>query len=133
MRLPTLDRLLLATLSLVGALVLVELGSAARRERADRPDAAGLDSARLAADASLPQPLDPRATDSLERAEIRQRIRARQSGTYLDEMLALGDSVLQRWPERRATPLRVFISDAHPRGGGPATTECARAGGSTCL
>jgi hypothetical protein len=127
MRLPTLDRVLLATLSLVGALVLVELGTTARRDRADRPATAGVDSARLAADASLPQILDPRASDSLKRAEIRERIRWRQSGTYLDEMLALGDSVLQRWPERRATPLRVFISDAHPRGGGLVSRDYVQA------
>lgn len=116
MRFPTLDRVLLGTLVLVGGLVLVELGRAPHG--GTRPTAAPpADSARLGADASLPAALDPAAADSITRADVRRRLVRRQSGTYIDDMLALSDSVLQRWPERRATPLRVFVSDAHPRGG----------------
>ncbi len=117
MRLPTLDRILLGTLTLVGVLVLVELSSTPAAAR--RPPAAGADSAVLGADASLPAALDPRMGDSLRRAEVRERLQRRATGTFIDDMLALGDSVLQRWPDRRSAPLRVYIADRHPRDAGP--------------
>ena len=118
MRLPTLDRILLGTLTLVGVLVLVELAETGARARP--APAAAADSARLAADAALPaEVVDARITDSLRRADVRERLRRRGTGTFIDDMLALGDSVLQRWPERRATPLRVYVGDRNPRDVGP--------------
>lgn len=42
---------------------------------------------------------------------IRQVIRSRQAGTYIDEMLAGRDSALARWDERAGVPVRVWVSD----------------------
>jgi hypothetical protein len=50
---------------------------------------------------------DPR--DDRERLAIRRRLRSKAPGTYIGEMLALRDSSLARWPDRRDKPLSVWI------------------------
>ena len=44
-------------------------------------------------------------------AEIRQRLRQREPGTYIGEILLQRDSALARWPERTVRPLRIWIAD----------------------
>jgi hypothetical protein len=58
------------------------------------------------------------ASDSIRRAETRAVIAARSTGTFIPDILLLSDSTLQRWPDRRATPLRVFLSDQGPKASG---------------
>jgi hypothetical protein len=56
------------------------------------------------------------------RAAVRRRIA--QSDTYLPAMLAEGDSMLRRWPERVDQPIAVYL----PEGGAPGyTVEMGRA------
>jgi hypothetical protein len=49
--------------------------------------------------------------------EIRKRIMLSDKGTYIDEMLLERDSSLARWPERIATPIRVWVGSAPTLGG----------------
>lgn len=44
--------------------------------------------------------------------EMRRRIAAGGSGTYIDELLVARDSALSRWPNRQTRPLRVWVDDA---------------------
>ncbi|NIM48891.1 MAG: matrixin family metalloprotease [Gemmatimonadales bacterium] len=48
------------------------------------------------------------------RARVRQRIA--ESNTYLQVMLAEGDSMLKRWPERVANPIPIYIPEGGARG-----------------
>jgi hypothetical protein len=50
---------------------------------------------------------DDRAPRDAE--QIRQRIRERAAGTYINEILGQRDSSLARWPERPGNPPRVWI------------------------
>jgi hypothetical protein len=43
-------------------------------------------------------------------AVVRERIRQAGPTTYIGEILAARDSALARWPERRTTPLRVWVA-----------------------
>lgn len=43
------------------------------------------------------------------RAVIRRRIA--EASTYLPAMLASGDSILKRWPDRSADPVRVYLPE----------------------
>ena len=45
-------------------------------------------------------------------ADTRRRIAELGSETYLQELLADGDSTLNRWPDRRTEPLRTWIQPA---------------------
>lgn len=44
-----------------------------------------------------------------DREGIRRALRSGESGTYISEILIERDSALARWPDRRGTPLRVWI------------------------
>jgi len=43
-------------------------------------------------------------------ADIKSRLAAGQAGTYIGDMLAIQDSVILRWPERRINAIRVWVS-----------------------
>ncbi|MDQ6634146.1 MAG: matrixin family metalloprotease [Gemmatimonadota bacterium] len=42
-------------------------------------------------------------------AELRRRVANLASGTYIDDILAVQDSTLYRWPERLSNALRVYV------------------------
>ena len=63
------------------------------------------------ATAALAADVDTRTRDVLD---IRRRIQLGENGTYIGEILNERDSALARWPERVATPVRVWV------GSGPA-------------
>jgi hypothetical protein len=44
--------------------------------------------------------------------EMRRRISAGATGTYIGELLVARDSALSRWPDRLSRPLRVWVDDA---------------------
>ncbi len=48
---------------------------------------------------------------ALPAADMRRRIAAGASGTYMNQLLLARDSVLTRWPNRLLTPLRVWVGD----------------------
>lgn len=126
MRLPSLPRILGVVLTGLAALVVLETASVRRhgydlagqrtaadsvQQSADAAPAlnnAALAAARIGADAS----------DSIRRAETRALISSRSTGTFIPDILLLSDSTLQRWPDRRATPLRVYVSDEGPNASG---------------
>ena len=84
------------------ALALVPASGAVRAPRARRAEAsAGLVGGPL-----------PAAADDAARGTIRRRLAERGVGTYIGEMLAERDSALARWPDRRGTPLRIWIQPA---------------------
>ena len=81
----------------------------------------GADSVQQSADAAQPLTIaartariDADASDSIRRADTRAVIASRSTGTFIPDILLLSDSTLQRWPDRRATPLRVYVSDEGP-------------------
>jgi hypothetical protein len=64
-------------------------------------------SGALAGTTSLPA-VAPRGPED-ERAEARRKLQAGESGTYIGEILVERDSAVERWPERRESPLTVWI------------------------
>ncbi len=44
-------------------------------------------------------------------ADVRRRVMLGSRGTYIDEILAVSDSGLARWPDRLDNPLRVWVAD----------------------
>lgn len=54
-------------------------------------------------------------------SEMRRRLAMGEAGTYIGELLRARDSVLTRWPDRRATPLRVWVGDGGTLEGWDAT------------
>ena len=44
--------------------------------------------------------------------EVRRRLREREAGTYIGEVLRSRDSALARWPERLEEPIRVWVQPA---------------------
>jgi hypothetical protein len=124
MRLPSLPRLLSFVLGGLAMLVVVETASV-RRRGYDLHGAKAADSVQQSADAApaltaadRTARVDAALSDSIRRADTRQLIAARSTGTFIPDILLLSDSTLQRWPERRATPLRVFVSDQGPNASG---------------
>jgi len=76
-----------------------------------------------ATDASEPRPAATENTSVVSSAvgadvikhdagDVRRRIMLGGQGTYIDEILLQRDSALARWPERVATPIRVWIATA---------------------
>lgn len=63
------------------------------------------------ASAVLPSSAVRGFADAGRTRERRRRISLGASGTYIDELLALRDSALARWPDRSARPLRVWVDD----------------------
>ncbi len=47
--------------------------------------------------------------DLMVRLEAQRRIRRAGSAVYLDSLLAEGDSLLRRWPDRRGDPIKVGL------------------------
>ena len=124
MRLPSLPRLLSIVLAGLGILVLLESASVRRNGYDLAGNRAGADSVQQSADAAQPLAaartarIDGDAVDSIRRADTRAVIASRGTGTFIPDILRLSDSTLQRWPDRRATPLRVYVSEDGPRGSG---------------
>jgi len=52
-------------------------------------------------------------------------LRSESEGTYIDRILAERDSTLQRWPDRRANPIRVWLDGSLNGGAVPAAFESA--------
>ena len=124
MRPPSLPRILGIVLAGLAALVLLETASV-RRKGYDLAGARGADSVEHSADAAPALAVAERearlgseASDSIRRAETRALIASRSTGTFIPDILLLSDSTLQRWPDRRATPLRVYVSDDGPKASG---------------
>jgi hypothetical protein len=121
MRLPSLPRLLAIVLAGLAALVVLEVANV-RRKGYDLAGARmAADSVQQSADAAQPLAVaertarvDAETSDSIRRADTRALIASRSTGTFIPDILLLSDSALQRWPDRRATPLRVFVSDQGP-------------------
>lgn len=68
--------------------------------------------------------VDNRTRDVLD---IRRRIQMGETGTYIGEILGERDSALARWPERMATPVRVWVgSNAAIEGWDPTYPERVR-------
>jgi Matrixin len=124
MPLPSLPRLLGFILAGLAALVVLETASV-RRHGYDLAGQAPADSVQQSADAAPALAAAGRAAqhdrdagDSVRRADTRALLEQRSTGTFIPDILLLSDSTLQRWPDRRATPLRVFVSDQGPRASG---------------
>ncbi|MDQ2766011.1 MAG: matrixin family metalloprotease [Gemmatimonadota bacterium] len=76
------------------------------------------------ADASAMVDVDSKSRDVLD---IRRRIQMGENGTYIGEILGERDSALARWPERVATPVRVWVgSDPQIEGWDPTYPERVR-------
>ena len=125
MALPSLPRLLTIVLAGLGVLVLLETASVRRHGYDLAGQRPGADSVQQSADAAQPLAVAARSarinaatTDSVHRADTRAVIASRSTGTFIPDILRLSDSTLQRWPDRRATPLRVYVSDEGPKASG---------------
>jgi hypothetical protein len=60
---------------------------------------------------AAPEAREPSYIELLARSEMRRRIRASGASTYLGEMIAeSGDSMLRRWENRQASPIRVWFA-----------------------
>jgi hypothetical protein len=67
------------------------------------------------------------ATQTVTPAELRRRVANLSAGTYIDDVLAIQDSALYRWPERTTDALRVYIEESSPAPGWrPQYAEMAR-------
>lgn len=124
----TLDRalFLLAAAAVVAIMAMAVRGSggsAARTERLARAAAAEARDSAFAdsvLDAAGPQNVEttlrPSEAAAPERdaARIAWLLGTRAEGTYLHEMLAAHDSQNFRWPDRRTSPMRVWVQAAAP-------------------
>lgn len=125
MRPPSLPRLLAIVLAGLAALVVLETASV-RRHGYDLAGSRAADSVEQSADAApalanaarVAARVDADLSDSIRRAESRALIASRSTGTFIPDILLLSDSTLQRWPDRRATPLRVYVSEDGPNASG---------------
>jgi hypothetical protein len=93
-------RVLLAVLAAFALFVGVQI---ARAPRPRDPDAA----ARYAA--ADTGPAAPTVASRRDAGAVRRTLAARAYGTYIGEILAEQDSALQRWPDRTADPVRVWV------------------------
>jgi len=125
MRAPSLPRTLGLILVGLAVLVLLETASVRRHGYDLVNQRTAADSVEHGADAAQPLAAEARAArvdaatgDSIQRADTRALISARSTGTFIPDILLLSDSTLQRWPDRRATPLRVYLSEEVPKAGG---------------
>lgn len=59
---------------------------------------------------------DPSTSDApaSDAARIAWLLRTRSAGSYFGEMLAASDSMNHRWPDRRHTPMRVWVQELDP-------------------
>ena len=71
---------------------------------------------------------EPGYIELLARSETRRRIRASGNSTYLAEMLAVNaDSMLRRWDNRSASPVRVWFTPTNAANFKPAFLDAVRA------
>lgn len=110
-------RLRAGILAALLVLALVPLTSALTRSPGRTSTASGGAVGRPLAERS-PGDVAPRRT------AVRKQIVERAQGTYISEMLALRDSALARWPDRRGIPLVVWVQ-ADPRIDGFAPSHAA--------
>ncbi len=123
---PSLPRVLGIVLVGLAALVVLETASvrrhgydlAARHTAADSVQQSADAAPALANAVARTALVNAAVGDSIRRADTRAVIAARSTGTFIPDILVLSDSTLQRWPDRRATPLRVFLSDQGPKASG---------------
>jgi hypothetical protein len=76
---------------------------------------------------AAPRTVNARPTDAVtssSRATV-DAIRAESAGTYIGRLLAERDSTLQRWPDRRADPIRVWLDGSLDGAQVPAAFESA--------
>ena len=73
-----------------------------------RPDAGKGSASARPLPATAPSPEMEPAPD---RMRVRSRLADGSTGTYMSEVLAVRDSSLARWPDRRNQPLRVWVQD----------------------
>ena len=74
-----------------------------------------------------PAPNEPNYMELLARSETRRRIRANAGSTYLNDMItASGDSMLRRWDDRAASPVRVYFAPTHTANFQPAFLDVIR-------
>ncbi len=59
--------------------------------------------------------------DAWPAEDMQRRLAAGEAGTYIGALLLARDSILTRWPDRRATPLRVWVGDGGVHDGWNAT------------
>jgi hypothetical protein len=72
-------------------------------------------------------PPAPGYLDLVARAEIRRRIRASGTATYLDAIVQESrDSMLHRWTDRERRPVRVFLGPSHVANFQPAFLDAIR-------
>jgi matrixin len=57
------------------------------------------------------------ASQQIAPAELRRRVANFAAGTYIDDILAIQDSALFRWPVRTTDALRVYIEDSSTASG----------------
>ena len=70
----------------------------------------------------------PNYMELLARSETRRRIRANAGSTYLNDMIAeSGDSMLRRWDDRAASPVRVWFAPTYTANFQPAFLDAIRA------
>jgi hypothetical protein len=116
-----LTHLLGGTLAVLTTFVAVD-AAITHRARIEARRLVSTDSTQHAGDASpVGDSVDegnrtPRFDDSLRRVMTIETLQARGAGTFIDDIVVGADSSLQRWPERRATPLRVWIANYGPNG-----------------
>jgi hypothetical protein len=75
--------------------------------------------APLAAAAPAPTPVPAPTTptlDRLARLAVRRQLVGAADRTYLDSLIATTDSVVRRWPDRNAAPLKVVLIEGSPIG-----------------
>lgn len=125
MRPSSLPRILGLILAGLAALVVLETASVRRNGYDLAGERQAADSVQQSADAAPALATAERAarigsatSDSIRRSETRALLASRATGTFIPDILLLSDSTLQRWPDRRATPLRVFVSDEGPKASG---------------
>lgn len=125
MRAPSLPRLLGLVLAGLAMLIVIETASVRRRGYDLASTRTAADSVQQSADAAQPMAsvsrtalIDSDASDSIRRSDTRALIASRSTGTFIPDILLLSDSTLQRWPDRRATPLRVYVSESGPNESG---------------
>jgi Matrixin len=122
MRLPSLPSVLALILAGLGAAIVLERANVRRRGYDLASNHRAADSAQHGADAAQPltvphlAAVDVDASDSIRRADTRTILASRSTGTYVADILSLSDSTLQRWPDRRSAPLRVYMNDVAPNG-----------------
>jgi hypothetical protein len=72
-------------------------------------DAGASKSTAASGTAAISAAEDARGVAAYDAVEVRRRLTEGATGTYVGDILALRDSAIARWPERRSDPLRVWV------------------------